>query len=235
MKNVLAKSLAIAIICLISTGPYAAEVNVERLRQTMAHISASDLQTSWELFQRGYDEIRKKHSSNAISSFETGLKLNPGEVGMRKLLARILEEEGRNPDALEHWRTILALASSDQDRQAATIAIERLNSQSESTGASSSSDQDERKSNPWVLDFSKCERPKYPLAELRNESTGTVTVELVINLNGVVDQVRVKKSTGYPGLDEAAKVAFASCRFDPAPPGRTARLTASAQYVFSLE
>jgi len=46
--------------------------------------------------------------------------------------------------------------------------------------------------------------PPYPAEALRKHLEGTVTLQIVVRSNGAVEDVRVKKSSGYEALDNAA-------------------------------
>lgn len=61
-----------------------------------------------------------------------------------------------------------------------------------------------------------CRRPEYPEDERRQNHEGTVTLRFLISKEGVVKASSVDTSSGYPALDEAARVAIAKCRFHPA-------------------
>lgn len=47
-------------------------------------------------------------------------------------------------------------------------------------------------------------QPEYPPSSRRAGEAGTVILEIYVNQNGRADEVRVKKSSGFPKLDEAA-------------------------------
>jgi protein TonB len=69
---------------------------------------------------------------------------------------------------------------------------------------------------PAVVDARACEKPRYPPASLRANETGTVLVSFLIDVNGVVLESKVERSSGYRRLDEAARSGLALCRFRPA-------------------
>jgi len=73
-------------------------------------------------------------------------------------------------------------------------------------------------------------RPDYPRESRQRGEQGDVTLEIDVNAQGAVDDVRVAKSSGIPLLDEAAINAARAARFTPAKSGgksvsSTARLT----------
>ena len=80
-----------------------------------------------------------------------------------------------------------------------------------------------------VLDFKSCDKPVWPKYDLRNEHTGTVTLSFVVDENGAVKDSSIVKSSGHPGLDEAARTGIAKCHFKNGP-GKV-----DLQYVWTLE
>lgn len=65
-----------------------------------------------------------------------------------------------------------------------------------------------------VADISTC-IPVYPASEVRANHTGTVMLKFLIGTGGDVKQAEVESSSGFPRLDEAAKLALSRCRFIP--------------------
>jgi len=88
-----------------------------------------------------------------------------------------------------------------------------------------------------ILDFRSCAKPQYPHDEMRARHQGTVTLLFQVGGDGKVGDAKVGKSSGFPALDEAARSALASCRFQPAigPDGQPVASWAPVQYVWSLE
>ncbi|WP_051971606.1 M56 family metallopeptidase [Massilia sp. 9096] len=87
-----------------------------------------------------------------------------------------------------------------------------------------------------VVDFDTCRKPEYPQADLDAEHVGTATLAFVLDERGTVRQATVYKSSGYAGLDEAARGAIARCRFHPALAGsQPVPTTARVQYVWTLQ
>ena len=73
-------------------------------------------------------------------------------------------------------------------------------------------------------------RPDYPKGARQRGEQGDVVVELRVNAFGVVDEVRIVASSGFPELDAAATKAVRTAKFTPARSGHedvasTARLT----------
>lgn len=57
--------------------------------------------------------------------------------------------------------------------------------------------------------------PKYPATALRNNDSGTVTVNVQLDAKGHPDQVRIEKSSGSRDLDRAAREAVMQWKFSP--------------------
>lgn len=58
--------------------------------------------------------------------------------------------------------------------------------------------------------------PRYPRTSLRLKEEGTVILELLIQSDGKVGEVRIKNSSGFPRLDRAALKAVKRWRYIPA-------------------
>lgn len=87
-----------------------------------------------------------------------------------------------------------------------------------------------------VVDFSSCSKPSYPHESLSKLETGTVTLAFDITVTGDVGSATVKKSSGHPLLDEAARSAIALCKFKPAlKQGRAVASIVYVQYVWTLD
>jgi bla regulator protein BlaR1 len=87
-----------------------------------------------------------------------------------------------------------------------------------------------------LADFSSCAKPEYPQADLSAEHQGTTTLQFMVGANGAVLDSRVARSSGHPGLDDAALTALARCRFTPAlAHGRPVQASTAVQYVWTLE
>jgi protein TonB len=61
-----------------------------------------------------------------------------------------------------------------------------------------------------------CAKPVYPTMSRRLNEAGVVTLLMLIDVNGRVVDARVKSSSGYPRLDQAARETVISCHFKPA-------------------
>jgi protein TonB len=61
--------------------------------------------------------------------------------------------------------------------------------------------------------------PRYPVASRRAGEQGTVTLRVLVSLDGLASRVAVEKSSGSPHLDAAALEAVKAWRFTPARQG----------------
>lgn len=78
-------------------------------------------------------------------------------------------------------------------------------------------------------------KPVYPAVSRRLKEEGTVVLEVFIQADGSVGDVRVKRSSGYPRLDEAALAAVRRWQYVPARRGsEPLALWHSQSLVFSL-
>jgi len=64
-------------------------------------------------------------------------------------------------------------------------------------------------------------KPKYPAASRRLGEQGKVLLEVLILTDGTVGEIGVKRSSGYPRLDQAALEAVRRWHFQPARRGTT--------------
>ncbi len=61
-----------------------------------------------------------------------------------------------------------------------------------------------------------CAKPDYPINAARNGDTGTVTLALLVDADGRVQDARVQRTSGHRELDRAALNALSLCQFKPA-------------------
>ncbi|HEU4376017.1 MAG TPA: M56 family metallopeptidase [Telluria sp.] len=88
---------------------------------------------------------------------------------------------------------------------------------------------------PPVANFASCAKPHYPKESIRNENTGTVTLNFKISADGKVEDSNIMKSSGYALLDEAARDAISKCQFKPATQGgKPVPAWMHMQYVWTL-
>lgn len=81
-------------------------------------------------------------------------------------------------------------------------------------------------------------KPEYPRASLRNEETGTVQLAVTTGADGSVTDVKVVKSSGFRGLDNAVKAQLlsGSCKNKPGTvDGKPQATTTPVAYVWKLE
>ncbi|MFC0351786.1 energy transducer TonB [Undibacterium danionis] len=84
-------------------------------------------------------------------------------------------------------------------------------------------------------DFTTC-KIEYPRSSLRNEETGTTTVEVALDQDGNSTEITVLKSSGFRNLDNAVLKAFETCIFSPQiVKGKRVASVLKVAYVFSLE
>lgn len=87
-----------------------------------------------------------------------------------------------------------------------------------------------------VADFNTCAKPEWPKASLRNEETGTVTLQFLIAEDGRVADSKILKSSGFRDLDKAAVTGISKCRFKPGTTdGKPEKAWMQMQYVWTLE
>ena len=87
-----------------------------------------------------------------------------------------------------------------------------------------------------LADANGCAKPNYPANAARNGETGTVTLALLVGLDGRVTGSRIQKSSGSRDLDRAAVNALSLCQFKPAMHNGVPEAGwAQIAYVWSLE
>lgn len=70
-------------------------------------------------------------------------------------------------------------------------------------------------SNDLALKLISAYPPTYPVASRRNREQGVVLLELVVGEDGRVEEILVKRSSGFANLDRAALVAVRRWRWSP--------------------
>lgn len=73
----------------------------------------------------------------------------------------------------------------------------------------------DRPSKGGTLDYSSCEKPIWPKGALENKKAGTVSLALLIGVDGKVMQSKLLKSSGFSDLDDAARDGISKCSFVP--------------------
>ena len=87
-----------------------------------------------------------------------------------------------------------------------------------------------------MAEFSSCGKPKWPAGALAAEHTGTVALGFKIDADGRVVDSAIKKSSGYPDLDEAARDGIKLCHFKAGiRNGKPVTTWMRMQYVWTLQ
>ncbi len=69
---------------------------------------------------------------------------------------------------------------------------------------------------PPLLDLTTCKKPEYPKDSIAKQEVGAVTIAFLVSSSGDVLKSTIKKSSGFPALDEAASNALKLCKVSPA-------------------
>ena len=94
---------------------------------------------------------------------------------------------------------------------------------------------DDSQSRHAILQFESCAKPQYPQADLQARHTGTVTIGFLVDATGRVQDSKVAESSGFAGLDEAARTSLANCSFQPAlEHGKPVQQWTMVRYVWTL-
>lgn len=81
-----------------------------------------------------------------------------------------------------------------------------------------------------------CVKPVWPKESLRRDEQGKVVINFLVDWDGKVLEARVRKSSGFPLLDQAAQQAVERCRFSPYyVDGKPVQAWQNLQYVWTLE
>ncbi|MES2316737.1 MAG: TonB family protein [Pseudomonadota bacterium] len=89
---------------------------------------------------------------------------------------------------------------------------------------------------PALANAGDCARPDYPARAVRNGDSGTVTLALLIGVDGKVADYKIKNSSGFKDLDRAAASALSLCKFKPAATNGVAEPAwGQIAYVWSLD
>lgn len=81
-------------------------------------------------------------------------------------------------------------------------------------------------------------RPEYPRAALRFEQQGTVNAEVQVRADGTISAFEVSKSSGFPLLDDAVRLAILrnQCKAIPGTiDGNPTAMPLKLQYVWKLD
>jgi TonB family protein len=87
-----------------------------------------------------------------------------------------------------------------------------------------------------VMLFNSCSRPNYPRSSLRNEETGRVTLEFLVDTGGKPVQIRKVRSSGHAALDNETLLSLSACSFKPlSVDGKPSAAWAAVQYVWTID
>ena len=67
-----------------------------------------------------------------------------------------------------------------------------------------------------LADANGCAKPDYPARAARSGEEGTVSLALLIGVDGRVSDSKIQRSSGSKELDRAAQAALSMCKFKPA-------------------
>jgi TonB family protein len=87
-----------------------------------------------------------------------------------------------------------------------------------------------------LLLFDSCAKPVYPREDLLANHQGTVKLKFLVNEEGQAVDSAITRSSGYPSMDEAARIPILKCKFKPAlQDGRPVAQWTEVQYVWTIE
>ncbi|WP_323141871.1 energy transducer TonB [Massilia phyllosphaerae] len=87
-----------------------------------------------------------------------------------------------------------------------------------------------------IMRVDTCIKPEYPRSSLRNEETGMVQLDFLVDAEGKPVEIRKVRSSGYADLDNATLLSLSACSFKPlVVDGKPAAAWAAVQYVWTLE
>jgi protein TonB len=78
-------------------------------------------------------------------------------------------------------------------------------------------------------------KPNIPKASIRNGESGTVKLQLLVNVNGFISKAKVLETSGFRDLDRAAMIGFLGCKAKPVlKDGAPAETWIDMQYTFKV-
>jgi protein TonB len=84
-----------------------------------------------------------------------------------------------------------------------------------------------------VVKAKACREPDYPAVSERLGETGSVTLQLLVGIDGKVTDSKIETSSGFERLDKAAQAALSRCKFEPGVvDGQPAPAWAQLKYTF---
>lgn len=87
-----------------------------------------------------------------------------------------------------------------------------------------------------VVDARNCAKPDYPTKAARLGQAGTVTLAMLVGVDGRVIDAKVDKTSGYKELDLAAREGLSLCKFKPGTiDGVAQQLWTKIQYQWTID
>jgi protein TonB len=84
-----------------------------------------------------------------------------------------------------------------------------------------------------VVKAKACKEPDYPAVSERLGEAGSVTLQLLVGVDGKVTDSKVQTSSGFERLDKAAQAALSRCKFEPGEvDGKPSPAWAQLKYTF---
>lgn len=114
------------LLCVAVLPAFAFDADLARTKSTA--LTAAQMQRAWDLFEGGFEKAKAGNVRAATDLFRAGLKIHPAELRTHAILASLLEQQGRDREALEHWQAVRALGADEPDDQArANASVQRIN------------------------------------------------------------------------------------------------------------
>lgn len=131
---------------------------------------------------------------------------------------------------------VTAFVSADSAPQPATATPQTQIPTPPAASAASASPNTAAIRSAVLADANGCIKPDYPARAARNGESGSVTLALLVDVDGRVAGSRIERSSGSRELDKAAVAALSMCKFKPATNGGVAEQAwAQIAYVWTLE
>ncbi|MCK4618943.1 MAG: energy transducer TonB [Desulfobacterales bacterium] len=148
----------------------------------------------------------KKAESKPVTNKHVSVDRNKKKAEKKKLLAK--------PEKKKH---VIRSSNAAKNNLTQEPAIDILKDRSSTEAKQSFSDSQGFNSVKKAIPiYDKNPSPKYPLIARRRGFQGTVVLEVMVDRNGRVGELRVLKSSGYKVLDRAASASVRDWIFKPA-------------------
>lgn len=120
---------AASLLCLLCAMSLPAHAfDAETARAKSAALTAAQMQRAWDLFEEGFKKAKDGNGRTAADLFRAGLNIHPAVLRVHAMLASLLEQQGQDRDALEHWQAVQELGAEEPDDQArAKASVQRIN------------------------------------------------------------------------------------------------------------